>query len=464
MKTSLFYLLLATSVVSTAQNIAFKGTSSPVLFHPLSLEVTECIPEVQRQEVLQEITENRVNIFERNPEAFQHRTTVYPLFILPIRAKAGYDDYGYYSLFNQVDHDPDNGPLLDYNCGERTYDWAFGNHGGTDYVVWPYPWKKMEDDVMEVIAAAPGVILQKKDGNFDENCDNDGNPNWNGVVLEHADGSRTWYWHFKSGTITSKNVGDSVAAGEFLGRAGSSGSSTIPHLHFEVHDSGGNRIDPYAGPCNSMNSDTWWAEQPDYFIPEILTLSTHNSDDFDSECPEIENTYEELNFEPGDLLRFRIFYRDIQMGSRTHITVKHADGSTLYDYNFDSTWPDYTVAWAQWNFPVDSSWIDGVYTITADFGGNTYQTIFGVNTTIGIEDLQIEDFNIYPNPTKNVLNIESNTNIETLELFDLLGRKVIKISPSAEKVQLNLENLNSGIFVLVISSEGKQLVKKIVKK
>ena len=463
MRTHLFYLLLGISTFATAQNKDFKGPPSPVSFHPVTLEVTECIPEVQRQEVMQEIEVNRRMILEKNPEAFQHRTTAHPLFILPFRPKAGYDDYGYYSLFNQVDHDPAHGPLLDYNCGERTYDYATGNHRGTDYVVWPYPWKKMDDEVMEVIAAAPGVILQKKDGNFDRNCANNGNNNWNGIIMEHADGSRSWYWHFKDGSVTSKNVGDSVVAGEYLGRAGSSGSSDIPHVHFEVHDSAGLLIDPYAGPCNNMNSETWWADQPDYFIPEILTLSTHNSDNFDTDCGIAENTYQELNFLPGDLVRFRIFFRDLQTNSRTHINVKKPDGSILYDYDFDSTWPDYSAAWAQWNFPIDGTSMDGVHTVTVQFGGKTYQTIFGVNTNLGIEDLQQAEIMLYPNPASNRIFVEANSQIDEIQVFDLMGRKVLDVKPLAEKTELNLGHLTTGIYMAVISSEGKKLVKKIVK-
>src|SRR5690554_8145062 len=87
---------------------------------------------------------------------------------------------------------------------------------------------------MEVIAGAPGIIVQKKDGNFDKNCSNNGNPNWNGIVLEHSDGSYSLYWHFKNGSRTSKIIGDSVFAGEFLGRAGSSGCSDFPDLLLEV--------------------------------------------------------------------------------------------------------------------------------------------------------------------------------------------------------------------------------------
>lgn len=463
MRTSLLYLLLAIGPLLFAQNTDLNLPPSQVSFHPVSIEPTECISDEVRVEVNKTIEKNKKALMKINPDAFNTRTA-HPLFILPFRAKAGFDDYGYYSLFNQVDHDlRPNNHLLDYNCGERTYDWATGSHGGTDYVVWPYPWKKMQDDVMEVIAAAPGIIMDKRDGNFDHNCDNNGNPLWNGIVVEHADGSRAWYWHFKSGAITSKNIGDSVAEGEYLGGAGSSGSSTIPHLHFEVFNSAGQRVDPYTGPCNSMNSDTWWKNQPNYWIPEILTLSTHNSQAFDDECPLVENTYEHTNFDINDPIVFRTFYRDFQNGAETHFTFKKPDGSILYDWVLASPWPDYVVAWLEYMFIVDSTWPTGIYTITAVFGGNTYETHFGIRTELGVGDSENPAIAIYPNPTNDQINVEANSIIDKVEVYDLLGRLVLEESPMSNKTQLNLGSLKTGMYMALISSEGKKTVKKLLK-
>ena len=51
------------------------------------------------------------------------------------------------------------------------------------------------------------------------------------VVVEHPNGVETRYAHLSS---TAVQPGDSVAAGQTIGRVGSSGRSTGPHLHFEV--------------------------------------------------------------------------------------------------------------------------------------------------------------------------------------------------------------------------------------
>ncbi len=463
MKSTVFFLVFALALAAVHSQNKIDPTET-FSFHPITLVKGECISDNQRAEIEQEVTANKIWIARNNATALQQRTTVHPLFILPFRAKAGFSDYGYYSLFNQVDQDLlTNGHLKDYNCGERTYDGPGFNHKGTDYVVWPYPWKKMEEDVMEVVAAAPGVIVVRKDGFFDKSCDNNGNPNWNGIILEHADGSRTYYWHFKNGSLTSKGLGDSVAAGEFLGRAGSSGSSDIPHLHFEVHDSNGALIDPYAGPCNTLNADSWWVEQPEYFIPEILTLSTHDSDNFDTDCGVVENTYEQLNFLPGDLVRFRIFYRDIRTNANTHITVKKPDGSILYDYDFTSTWPDYVVAYAQWNFPTDSSYQDGVYTVTAQFEGKTYETVFGINTNLGEEEVSLMEVSVYPNPTSGRLHIEGGVQIENIVVHDVLGRKVMRISPMAQWTAIDMHGLKPGVYFVSISAEGRKTVRKVIR-
>lgn len=459
MKSKLFLLLLGTHFCVFSQI----KTAPTVNFQPASIEKTECITDAQRADVRNQIAINKAKILQNNPSAFQHKGAS-PLFILPLRHKAGFNDYGYYTINNQVDHDlAPNGHLLDYECGQRTYDWINGNHEGTDYVLWPYPWKRMQEEVMEVIAAAPGIIIDKRDGNFDLNCENNGNPLWNGIIVEHADGSQAWYWHFKDGAITSKNIGDAVAEGEYLGAAGSSGSSTIPHLHFEVYDSENNLIDPYEGPCNSMNLTSWFADQPDYYIPVINHLSTHYTSDFDDECGVVENTYEELNFEPGETVYFRIFYRDIRMNDETHIVVRKPDNSILYDYVFTSPWETYTAAYAEWQYPTDSSWEDGVYNISAEFGGNSYQTIFGINTNLGVEDLKAFEVSLYPNPTSGKISIEANSQIEKVTVFDLLGRNVLEENPSSNETEIDLSQVDSGIYVAVVASGNSKTVKRIVR-
>ena len=60
------------------------------------------------------------------------------------------------------------------------------------------------------------------------------------VIVRHDGGVETRYAHLASIAV---KPGVAVAAGESLGRVGSSGRSTAPHLHFEVLVNG-ERVDP----------------------------------------------------------------------------------------------------------------------------------------------------------------------------------------------------------------------------
>jgi murein DD-endopeptidase MepM/ murein hydrolase activator NlpD len=60
------------------------------------------------------------------------------------------------------------------------------------------------------------------------------------VVLDHGDGLRSYYAHLKGASVV---VGQWVERGQEIGRMGSTGNSTGPHVHFEIRVNGV-RVDP----------------------------------------------------------------------------------------------------------------------------------------------------------------------------------------------------------------------------
>ena len=75
-----------------------------------------------------------------------------------------------------------------------------------------------------------------------------------------------------------------------------------------------------------------------------------------------------------------------------------------------------------------------------------------------------KSFRFYPNPTSDVLHIESDNDSNlSVEVFDHLGR--IRIAKEFnQSTQLNIEHLQDGLYTLRIKSEKMNSTYKIVKK
>ncbi len=155
------------------------------------------------------------------------------------------------------DHDSGGG-LEDWNCGTKTYN----GHKGTDIGIGSFP--VMDAGSRWIVAAADGKVVFVNDGCFDRctsgtcNC---GSGFGNYVKVEHADKRSTYYAHMMKGSVAVKN-GDTVKCGDKLGKVGSSGYSTGPHLHFEPRTSGNVSFEPFKGSCGASSSS--WITQGSY--------------------------------------------------------------------------------------------------------------------------------------------------------------------------------------------------------
>jgi murein DD-endopeptidase MepM/ murein hydrolase activator NlpD len=306
----------------------------------------------------------------------------------PLRQAAGFSENGYFGISNYIDHNlvyPNQ--VVDYNCGNRSYDLASGyNHRGTDIFTWPYPWMKMTNNAVEIIAAAPGTIIGKSDGNFDQNCAFcPGACDWNAVYIQHADGTVAWYGHMKTATLTTKTVGQTVTTGEYLGVVGSSGNSTGPHLHFELwtNNSYTQLIDPWGGGCNALNGLTSsWASQEAYRIPTPISLATHSTPPANGSCPLNESMNLKLNFNPGELVYVSSYYRDNIAGQTAVHRLYRPDNSLWVTWNqifgttFNASWWYYS-----WTLPTTGS-VNGVWRYEVTYNSQTVTANFGINTTL----------------------------------------------------------------------------------
>lgn len=300
----------------------------------------------------------------------------------PLRPAPGVADYGYYALYNFVDHDA-RGPnlLQDYNCGTRSYDSATSGHAGTDISIWPFPWARFERSEIQAVAAQSGVIVFKADGYDDRSCTMGDKPA-NRVLVRHDDGLTASYYHFKADTITAKAVGERVAQGEYLGVVGSSGSSTAPHLHFELRDAADRVVDPFTGACNPGTS--LWAVQPPYRDSRINKLSTHSAPAVFPSCATPEQTNLSDNFAIGARVYFYTYFQDQQAGQQAVYTVYRPDGRVFASWLYQAT-ETYDAAYRYWYYTLPTTASVGTWRIDVAYQGRLYSHAFTVGVpTAGV--------------------------------------------------------------------------------
>lgn len=294
------------------------------------------------------------------------------LFQYPVRMSKTSAGVNGEFVSNHVDHDPGAG-LEDFACGTRTYN----GHNGLDLVLFPYRWDMMDRREVAVVAAMGGTVVRTRDGEYDRNCAT-GNADANYVILRHDNGLLGYYWHLKKGSVASLSPGDSVVTGQFLGHIGSSGSSTAPHLHFELRDANLEVIDPWKGTCNPVASA--WTHQPPTVDTAVLRVASHDRQPPapSSGCDDPEPGYAN-RFERGGDLWAAVYLRDQTSADTAQLKVLRPDGSIAAQWTTGAP-PAGTLPvsfwWGKYSLPGDAP--KGRWTIVATLDGSDYAHRFVV--------------------------------------------------------------------------------------
>lgn len=426
-----------------------------------NIPTESCLTNDERNAIKTELNANIQLLKQQGKLAVQNAKTEAVLFEFPMQFNDGFSDYGFYGISNFVDHNPTYPmQVLDYNCGNRTYDTDAGyNHKGIDFYLWPFSWNKMHNGEIKVVAAAPGTIIEKYDGNFDENCAfNPGS--WNAVYIQHADGSTAWYGHMKNGSTTTKNIGDAVETGEYLGLIGSSGNSTGPHLHFEVYNNAGNLIDPNAGDCNAWNSESWWADQKPYYDAAVNRIQTNSAVPEFNYCPNDDVPNESDVFNAGDGIYFFTYFKDQRSTDLCQYQIIAPDNSVFAAWDFSMPYPYFSSSYWYWYYTIPVTALNGTWKFQIDFAGQTYVHEFEINN--GVSSIQddkgiIKIQNIYYNNKNLYVTLNANS-AGTTEFFlnEITGKKTALgsnlISAGSNQFKWNIGDKSSGIYLLTVQS------------
>ena len=237
------FLGRGTSVLS--QQLHFGGGPKPA-------ESVNCVTAADRLEI-------ETHVARRGPEPMDAGIIPYPF--VPIAGTVWDDRF----INNYVDLDPTTG-IKDWDCT----DWTYDGHTGHDIDLRSFG--EMDAGV-PVFAALDGTVVTAHDWEFDRNTSKGSQPA-NYVVIYHGGTQYTWYYHLRRGSVAVV-TNQVVKAGTQIGLAGSSGSSTGPHLHFESQNNG-TYFEPSAGNCRPGTSD-WLNQIPIRRDTWIEDFGLHNA-------------------------------------------------------------------------------------------------------------------------------------------------------------------------------------------
>ncbi len=117
-----------------------------------------------------------------------------------------------------------------------------------------------------------------------------------------------------------------------------------------------------------------------------------------------------------------------------------------------------------------------IATTTQLVSGNTYYAVsvvgscrssaLAVMVTVALETAKfnLSDLKYYPNPIVDVFTVSYSQTINSVEIYDLSGRVVIKKASNSNEVSVNMTDLSASIYIVKVFSEDKSTDFKVIKK
>lgn len=159
-----------------------------------------------------------------------------------------------------------------------------------------------------------------------------------------------------------------------------------------------------------------------------------------------------LEWETASELDFSHFEIERSMDGRTWNNISKVQGQALNTLGAEYSYLDM-------NIPLPRATASTVYyrlKMVDNDGVYEYSDI----RTVGFESQGVE-VEVYPNPTANTITINSEFPVTHVSIFDVDGKLVI--DQNFLDAEIDLKQLNSGLYRVVITTEAGQFVKSIVK-
>ena len=109
-------------------------------------------------------------------------------------------------------------------------------------------------------------------------------------------------------------------------------------------------------------------------------------------------------------------------------------------------------------------WLSGITDIFYNISANQILNIVeGSSSTLEISNDNKDNIKIFPNPSKNIVSISNNHNINSILLINSLGQKVFRKVVNTSIVNLDVSDFSAGVYTIQIHTDYGIKTKKIIK-
>ena len=107
-------------------------------------------------------------------------------------------------------------------------------------------------------------------------------------------------------------------------------------------------------------------------------------------------------------------------------------------------------------------WPSGIVDTITNPDINTHAVVVE-GQSLSVEDFELSGLVIYPNPVKNLINLETSVDLygRIATVFDLNGKKIL--NKKLESNTLDVSNLQGGFYILRLEQDGKTINRKFIK-
>jgi hypothetical protein len=93
-----------------------------------------------------------------------------------------------------------------------------------------------------------------------------------------------------------------------------------------------------------------------------------------------------------------------------------------------------------------------------------FDNLYFHKNTLGTTSNELVKFSMYPNPANDVLNINAQSTINNVSVYNLLGQEVLSTSPNEMQLSIDVNSLNAGIYIVKATIDGVETSSKFTKK